>query len=130
MIAVHHHKAKSGQRSFSFFELAVHGGWWPHGHLAALRRWVNGSSLRNINLHGSRIQAQDVSCQWLLHRSGRADALASGRLGHMMARHAEVEHGWMPVLRPELAPIDDIDVSEQARGMKVVLSNQVAELFE
>ena len=59
-----------------------------------------------------------------------ADAFAGGRLRHMMARHAEIEHRRMAVFRPELAVIDGIDVPQQGRRVVMIFLNQVAELGE
>jgi len=60
----------------------------------------------------------------------RTDAFGGSRLGHVVSRHTKVEERWMPVLGPELAPVDDIDVPQQRYGVVVALSHQVAELVQ
>src|SRR6187549_367296 len=59
-----------------------------------------------------------------------ANPLAGGRLGHMVARNAEVEHRGMPAFGPELPPVNGIDVSEQAGSAALISLDQVAELAE
>jgi hypothetical protein len=50
-----------------------------------------------------------------------SDALAGGRFGHTVPRHAKVEHGWVPAFGPEFAPIDGVDVPKQACRTLLVL---------
>src|SRR6186713_884969 len=63
-------------------------------------------------------------------RARSADALAGCRLGHMVPRHEKREHGWVPQLGPQLAPIDGVDVAEQVGVALVILPHQDAELRE
>ena len=59
-----------------------------------------------------------------------ADALAGGRLRHIVAAHEKMEQRWMPVPGPKFAAVDDVDVAEQACNALVILPHQFAELFE
>ena len=60
-------------------------------------------------------------------RARGADALAGCRLGHVIPRHEEGEHGRVPQLGPQLAPIDRVDVAEQVGIALVILSHQDTE---
>jgi len=59
-----------------------------------------------------------------------ADALASGRLGHMVTGNEEIEHRWMSEPRPEFPLVDGIDVAEQIGFALTILPNQFTELAE
>ena len=60
----------------------------------------------------------------------RADALESGRLGHVVADHEEIEERWMPESGPQLPLVDDVYMAKQIGVALMISANQVAELAE
>ncbi len=59
-----------------------------------------------------------------------ADALRGGRLGHMEMHHAEIEHGGVAPLGPELSPVDLVEGAKQGSLVLVLSMHQRAELTE
>ena len=71
-----------------------------------------------VNLAASNHGEQD----WEASSGARgADALAGCRFGHVVPRHEEREHGRVTQFRPQLTPIDGVDVAEQVGLALVVL---------